>query len=393
MRCPPSSSAKPVASRSFSPSTIIESPSPSLQSRSVSSQPLASSFGPATSSTTASSPAADAVHATRTTSPARNLGVIPRSVNRFPVVPTGGWYKPSRESRQSAAGRRGWRGSCPSEADGRQRWSARTATSLRRASPRQAAATARWSRSTRPAAAARGATLFVTLEPCAHHGTTPPCADRDDRRRHRARRHRCPRPEPRGRRRDRGARGGRRRGASWSTRWEARRAERGVARSGSRDGGRSSPTRSPPSLDGRVVVPGRRWVSGEESRRLVHELRAASDAVAVGMGTVRADAPSLDARDVPVASWTAAPARLRPRPAARRISARAALGPARGRAARPRRRRRPVAPARGRPDPRRRVPRGAASSTRSCSSSRPCSPEGTGRTLLPRLASRSTSPT
>jgi diaminohydroxyphosphoribosylaminopyrimidine deaminase/5-amino-6-(5-phosphoribosylamino)uracil reductase len=52
------------------------------------------------------------------------------------------------------------------------------------------------------------------------------------------------------------------------------------------------------TLDGRVTVPGRRWVSGKESRRRVHELRAASDAVAVGMGTVRADAPRLDARDV-----------------------------------------------------------------------------------------------
>jgi diaminohydroxyphosphoribosylaminopyrimidine deaminase/5-amino-6-(5-phosphoribosylamino)uracil reductase len=52
------------------------------------------------------------------------------------------------------------------------------------------------------------------------------------------------------------------------------------------------------TLDGRVSVPGRRWVSGEESRRRVHELRAVSDAVAVGMGTVRADAPRLDARDV-----------------------------------------------------------------------------------------------
>ena len=52
------------------------------------------------------------------------------------------------------------------------------------------------------------------------------------------------------------------------------------------------------TLDGRVTVPGRRWVSGEESRRLVHELRAAVDAVAVGMGTVRADDPRLDARDV-----------------------------------------------------------------------------------------------
>src|SRR5262249_28828293 len=52
------------------------------------------------------------------------------------------------------------------------------------------------------------------------------------------------------------------------------------------------------TLDARVSVPGRRWVSGEESRRRVHELRAASDAVAVGMGTVRADAPRLDAREV-----------------------------------------------------------------------------------------------
>jgi hypothetical protein len=56
------------------------------------------------------------------------------------------------------------------------------------------------------------------------------------------------------------------------------------------------------SLDGRVRVPGTRWVTGEDSRRLVHVLRAQSDAVAVGMGTVRWDNPRLDARDVPVVS-------------------------------------------------------------------------------------------
>ena len=54
------------------------------------------------------------------------------------------------------------------------------------------------------------------------------------------------------------------------------------------------------TLDGRTRIAGSRWITGEESRRLVHVLRAASDAVAVGMGTVRWDNPRLDARDVPV---------------------------------------------------------------------------------------------
>jgi diaminohydroxyphosphoribosylaminopyrimidine deaminase/5-amino-6-(5-phosphoribosylamino)uracil reductase len=143
---------------------------------------------------------------------------------------------------------------------------------------------------------ARGATLYVTMEPCAHWGTTPPCTERvlaagvarvvagslD------------PNPEAAGgleRLRAAGVEvelddrlAARAQNEAWRT-WIVR--------------GRPFVTyKAAVSLDGRVVVPGRRWVSGPESRRLVHELRAASDAVAVGTGTVRADAPRLDARDV-----------------------------------------------------------------------------------------------
>jgi len=146
--------------------------------------------------------------------------------------------------------------------------------------------------------AARGATLHVTMEPCAHHGRTPPCveaivaagiatvvvASRD------------PNPEAAGGidlLRDRGVEvilddrfDARRQNEAWRT-WKAL--------------GRPFVTyKAAVTLDGRVTVPGERWVTGEASRRRVHELRAASDAIAVGMGTVRADAPRLDARDVPV---------------------------------------------------------------------------------------------
>jgi diaminohydroxyphosphoribosylaminopyrimidine deaminase/5-amino-6-(5-phosphoribosylamino)uracil reductase len=144
---------------------------------------------------------------------------------------------------------------------------------------------------------ARGGTLYVTLEPCSHHGRTPPCADavadagvarvvvgaRD------------PNPLVDGRGIERLRAAGidvellddldaRRQNEAWRA-WKSL--------------GRPFVTyKAAVTLDGRVTAPGRRWVSGEESRRRVHELRAASDAVAVGMGTVRADAPRLDARDV-----------------------------------------------------------------------------------------------
>jgi diaminohydroxyphosphoribosylaminopyrimidine deaminase / 5-amino-6-(5-phosphoribosylamino)uracil reductase len=147
-------------------------------------------------------------------------------------------------------------------------------------------------------ARARGSTLYVTLEPCAHHGATPPCADAvieagvarvvigalD--------------PSERG-----GGGAERLRAAGVAVEvedlFEARR-QNEAWRTWVTQGRPFVTLKAAVTLDGRVLVPGERWVSGEESRRLVHELRAASDAVAVGMGTVRADAPRLDARGVDV---------------------------------------------------------------------------------------------
>ncbi len=145
---------------------------------------------------------------------------------------------------------------------------------------------------------ARGATLYVTMEPCTHHGRTPPCVDAvlaagvarvvagclD------------PNPEAAGGLEQLRAAGvetvlegrldARRQNEAWRT-WISLRRPFVTYKVAA-------------SLDGRVTLPGARWLSGSSSRRLVHELRAAADAVAVGTGTVLADAPRLDARDVPV---------------------------------------------------------------------------------------------
>lgn len=146
--------------------------------------------------------------------------------------------------------------------------------------------------------AARDATLYVTLEPCSHHGRTPPCVDavigagiarvvvgsRD--------------PNP-------AASGGveRLRAAGVEVeiddRFEARR-QNEAWRTWIAEARPFVVFKAAITLDGRMTVPHGRWVSGEASRRLVHELRAQVDAVAVGTGTVLADAPRLDARGVPV---------------------------------------------------------------------------------------------
>ncbi len=148
---------------------------------------------------------------------------------------------------------------------------------------------------------ARGATLYVSLEPCSHHGTTPPCADAvvdagvarvvaavGD-----------PNPKVSGRGFERLRAAGVE--VEVADLWEAR-----VQNEAWRVWiGRGRPFvtyKVAVTLDGRVSVPGSRWVSGEASRRRVHELRAAVDAVAVGMGTVRADDPALTARGVGAAT-------------------------------------------------------------------------------------------
>jgi diaminohydroxyphosphoribosylaminopyrimidine deaminase / 5-amino-6-(5-phosphoribosylamino)uracil reductase len=143
---------------------------------------------------------------------------------------------------------------------------------------------------------ARGATLYVTMEPCAHHGSTPPCTDAivaagvakvvagslD------------PNPE---------AAGGfdvlRAAGVEVEHAASfAARAQNEAWRTWVAQGRPFVILKLALTLDGRVAVPGKRWISGEESRRRVHELRAQVDAVAVGLGTVRADDPQLTARGV-----------------------------------------------------------------------------------------------
>lgn len=149
--------------------------------------------------------------------------------------------------------------------------------------------------------AARGATLVCTLEPCSHHGRTPPCVDAvvaagvarvvvgiQD-------------PDPRVR----------------GTGIQALRAagvdvELGLL--GDEVDAQLAPyvkhrTTGRPwvvlklaaTLDGRIAAPdgSSRWITGEEARADAHGLRAESDAVIVGAGTIRGDDPELNVRLAP----------------------------------------------------------------------------------------------
>jgi diaminohydroxyphosphoribosylaminopyrimidine deaminase/5-amino-6-(5-phosphoribosylamino)uracil reductase len=141
----------------------------------------------------------------------------------------------------------------------------------------------------------------VTLEPCAHHGTTPPCVDAllEAGVAHVVAGQLEPHPGHGGGLERLRARGVATELASGELAFRCRQQVE-EWRTWVATGRPFVTYKVAVSLDGRVRVPGTRWVTGEASRRLVHVLRAQSDAVAVGMGTVRWDNPRLDARDVPV---------------------------------------------------------------------------------------------
>jgi diaminohydroxyphosphoribosylaminopyrimidine deaminase/5-amino-6-(5-phosphoribosylamino)uracil reductase len=145
---------------------------------------------------------------------------------------------------------------------------------------------------------ARGATLYTTLEPCAHTGRTPPCVDaiRDAGivRVVSALRDPDPRTDGKGFRALRAANIGVTQGVCEA---DAKRLNEGFI---------SRITRGRPfvlvklatTLDGRVAAKGRRYLSGKAAQKEVHRLRDRYDAVLVGSGTVLADDPALTVREV-----------------------------------------------------------------------------------------------
>ena len=148
---------------------------------------------------------------------------------------------------------------------------------------------------------ARGATAYCTLEPCDHHGNTPPCTealiaggvarvvvavgDPDDR------------VAGRGYERLRNA------GIEVVTGVGTAAAERGLAPylHHRRTGRAFVVAKVALSLDGRVAAAdgSSQWITGAEARAEGHELRADSQAVVVGAGTALADRPALTVRGVP----------------------------------------------------------------------------------------------
>jgi diaminohydroxyphosphoribosylaminopyrimidine deaminase/5-amino-6-(5-phosphoribosylamino)uracil reductase len=145
-----------------------------------------------------------------------------------------------------------------------------------------------------------GTTLYVTLEPCSHYGKTPPCAALLALTPIREIVVAAPDPNPlvagKGiallRKAGKKIRVGLLRAEAD---WLNRRYIRAIT-----TGRPYVHVKIAQTLDGRIAVPGgrKRWITGPQSRRLVHGMRAACDAVLVGATTVHADDPRLNVRGV-----------------------------------------------------------------------------------------------
>jgi diaminohydroxyphosphoribosylaminopyrimidine deaminase/5-amino-6-(5-phosphoribosylamino)uracil reductase len=142
---------------------------------------------------------------------------------------------------------------------------------------------------------ARGATLYVTLEPCAHHGRTPPCAPlvRDSGVARVVAALRDPSPQVAGR----GLALLRRAGVAVETGLRAGEAARLDERflAGVRLGRPFVLLKAALTLDGRIATASGRskWITDREQRRQARWLRRLHDAVLVGIGTALADDPLL----------------------------------------------------------------------------------------------------
>ncbi len=148
---------------------------------------------------------------------------------------------------------------------------------------------------------ARGAELFVTLEPCAHHGRTPPCTDAIIGAGVSAVRVAVMDPAPYTA--GRGVETLRRAGVAVTVDDGPREAWRLVEAFAKHvtTGLPFVVAKFAMSLDGKIATRtgDSRWISNEASRREAHRLRAEADAVMVGIGTALADDPKLTVRDVP----------------------------------------------------------------------------------------------
>mgnify|MGYP001765115663 CR=1 FL=1 len=147
---------------------------------------------------------------------------------------------------------------------------------------------------------ARGATAYVTLEPCSHHGRTPPCANAliDAGLGRVVAAMRDPNPQVSGR------------GIELLT-LAGIRAEVGLLEAEARElniGFISRMTRGRPwvrlktasSLDGKTALLNgeSKWITGPAARADVHRLRARACAVLTGVGTVLADDPTMNVREI-----------------------------------------------------------------------------------------------